>query len=191
MGGAPGEAFAQFLYDNGSAGTGIFSDTIDYDTSSELFSTGQSPFIMQGPWMPFFDAGTMNLKVSAMPTAGGQTAAPFVGVQGFYLSSQSKNALLANEFLVNYMATEDAQRTLYEADPRVPALTSLAEEVSSDPITAGFVASAAGGVPMPSIPEMGSVWDLWNAAEIQIINGADPVTTWDDMVAALEAALAG
>ncbi|NTV39561.1 MAG: extracellular solute-binding protein [Demequinaceae bacterium] len=191
MGGAPGEAFAQFLYDNGTAGTGIFSDTIDYDTSNELFSTGQSPFIMQGPWMPFFDAGTMNLKVSAMPSAGGETAAPFVGVQGFYLSSQSENALLANEFLVNYMATEEAQRTLYEADPRVPALTSLAEEVSSDPITAGFVASAASGVPMPSIPEMGSVWDLWNAAEIQIINGADPVTTWDDMVAALEAALAG
>lgn len=191
MGGAPGEAFAQFLHDNGSAGTGILSDTIDYDTSNELFSTGKSPFILQGPWMPFFDSGTMNLKVSAMPTAGGQTAAPFVGVQGFYLSSQSKNTLLANEFLVNYMATEAAQRTLYEADPRVPALTSLAEEVSSDPITAGFVASAAGGVPMPSIPEMGSVWDLWNAAEIQIINGADPVTTWDDMVTALKASLAG
>jgi len=192
MGGAPGEAFAQFLYDNGAAGTGIFSDTIDYDTSNELFTTGQSPFILQGPWMPFFDAGDMNLLVSAMPTAGGETAAPFVGVQGFYLSAQSNNALLAQEFLVNYMATEDAQRALYEADPRLPALSALADEVSAaDPITAGFVASAASGVPMPSIPEMGSVWDLWNAAEIQIITGADPASTWNNMVAELEASLAG
>lgn len=191
MGGANGEAFAQFLYDNGASGTGIFTDTIDYDTSNQLFSEGESPFILQGPWMPFFDAGDMNLVVSPMVTAGGETAAPFVGVQGFYLSSQSQNALLANEFLVNYMATEDAQRTLYEADPRLPALSALADEVSSDPITAGFVASAATGVPMPSIPEMGGVWDLWNAAQIQIIGGADPTSTWDNMVTELEASLAG
>ncbi|WP_062212785.1 sugar ABC transporter substrate-binding protein [Demequina oxidasica] len=191
MGGENGEAFAQFLYDNGAKGTGIFSDTIDYDTSNQLFSDGKSPFIMQGPWMPFFDGGDMNLVVSPMVSAGGETAAPFVGVQGFYLSSQSNNALLANDFLVNYMATAEAQRTLYEADPRLPALSVLADEVSSDPITAGFVASAAAGVPMPSIPEMGNVWDLWNAAEIQIITGAEPVSTWDNMVTELEKSLEG
>ncbi|MFV0632506.1 sugar ABC transporter substrate-binding protein [Demequina sp.] len=193
MGGEAGEAFAQFLYDNGQAGTGYFSDTIDYDTSNELFASGEVPFILQGPWMPFFDSGDMNLMVSPMVSAGGEEAAPFVGVQGFYVSSQSENALLAQDFLVNYMATEDAQRILYEADPRVPALTSLAEEVSSDPITAGFVASASQGVPMPSIPEMGNVWDLWNAAEIQIITGVtdDPVGTWNEMVAALEASIGG
>ena len=44
---------------------------------------------------------------------------------------------------------------------------------------------------MPSIPEMGSVWDLWNAAQVQIINGADPAATWNTMVADLEATLAG
>lgn len=190
MGGEAGEAYAQFLYDNGSAGEGIFSDTIDYDTSIELFTTEQSPFVMQGPWMPFLGEDAeqpMNVVVSPMVTAGGETAAPFVGVQGFYLSAQSENTLLANEFLTNYMATEEAQRTLYAADPRVPALTQLAEEVSADPITAGFVESAAAGVPMPSIPEMGDVWDLWNAAQIQIITGADPISTWNDMVAELEA----
>ena len=32
---------------------------------------------------------------------------------------------------------------------------------------------------------------LWNAAEAQIINGADPVTTWNQMITDLEAALAG
>lgn len=189
MGGENGEAFAQFLSDNGAKGTGIFSDTIDYDTSNQLFADGESPFILQGPWMPFFDDDSMNLVVSPMVSAGGETAAPFVGVQGFYLSSQSDNALLANEFLVNYMATEDAQRTLYDADPRLPALSTLADEVSSDPITAGFVASASAGVPMPSIPEMGNVWDLWNAAEIQIITGAEPVSTWDNMVTELESSL--
>jgi arabinogalactan oligomer/maltooligosaccharide transport system substrate-binding protein len=129
--------------------------------------------------------------VNPIPTAGGEPAAPFVGVQGFYVSSQSENTLLANEFLVNYLATEEAQRALYEADPRIPAWSTLATEVSSDPIIAGFLASSKTGVPMPSIPEMGSVWEYWNSAESQIIAGADPVSTWNTMNSDLESALAG
>ncbi|MFJ4015376.1 extracellular solute-binding protein [Microbacterium sp. NPDC090014] len=190
MGGAPGEAFATWLGANGSNGTGYISTTVDYDINNELFASGKAPYTIQGPWAISAFEG-VNVAVNPIPSAGGETAAPFVGVQGFYLSSKSKNALLAQEFLVNYLSTEDAQRALYEADPRIPAWTTLAEEVSSDPITAGFVASAQTGVPMPSIPEMGSVWDLWNAAQAQIINGADPVSTWNTMVADLETTLAG
>ncbi|MGK3949031.1 sugar ABC transporter substrate-binding protein [Microbacterium sp. K2] len=190
MGGAPGEAFATWLGANGSSGTGYISTTIDYDINNELFASGKAPYTIQGPWaISAFDG--VNVAVNPIPSAGGEAAAPFVGVQGFYLSSKSKNALLAQEFLTNYLGTEDAQRALYEADPRIPAWSTLAEEVSSDPITAGFVASAQSGVPMPSIPEMGSVWDLWNAAQAQIINGADPVSTWNTMVADLETTLAG
>ncbi|NLP82361.1 maltose ABC transporter substrate-binding protein [Microbacterium sp. CFH 90308] len=190
MGGAPGEAFASWLGANGSAGTGYISTTVDYDINNELFNSGQAPYTIQGPWA-ISAYPDVNVAVNPIPSAGGQPAAPFVGVQGFYLSSQSKNALLAQEFLVNYMGTEDAQRALYEADPRIPAWSTLAEEVASDPIIAGFLASAQAGVPMPSIPEMGSVWDLWNAAQSQIINGADPVTTWNTMVADLEETVAG
>ncbi|MCP2637768.1 extracellular solute-binding protein [Microbacterium sp. HD4P20] len=190
MGGAPGEAFASWLGANGSAGTGYISTTVDYDINNELFNSGQAPYTIQGPWA-ISAYPDVNVAVNPIPSAGGQPAAPFVGVQGFYLSSQSDNALLAQEFLVNYMGTEDAQRALYEADPRIPAWSTLAEEVASDPIIAGFLASAQSGVPMPSIPEMGSVWDLWNAAQSQIINGADPVSTWNTMVADLEATVAG
>ncbi|MGW9114678.1 sugar ABC transporter substrate-binding protein [Microbacterium sp. NPDC055683] len=189
MGGDAGTAFAQWLHDNGSAGTGYISTTVDYDINNELFNSGQTPFTIQGPWAISSYADVPNIAVNPIPSAGGETAAPFVGVQGFYLSAQSENALLAQEFLVNYLAQEDAQRALYEADPRIPAFTELAEEVASDPIIAGFLASSQNGVPMPSIPEMGSVWDLWNAAEVQIINGADPAGTWNQMVADLEAEL--
>jgi arabinogalactan oligomer/maltooligosaccharide transport system substrate-binding protein len=190
MGGPAGEAFAGWLGANGSTGTGYISTTVDYDINNELFNSGAAPYTIQGPWAigAFAD---VNVAVNPIPSAGGETAAPFVGVQGFYLSSQSDNALLAQEFLVNYLGTEDAQRALYEADPRIPAWSTLAEEVSSDPIIAGFLASAQGGVPMPSIPEMGSVWELWNAAQSQIINGADPVSTWNTMVADLETAVGG
>lgn len=188
MGGPQGEAFAQWIAENGAAG--YLSTTIDYDINNELFATGKAPFTITGPWaMSLYE--DVDVAVNPIPSAGGETAAPFVGVQGFYLSAQSENKLLANEFLVNYLATEDAQRALYEADPRIPAYSTLAEEVASDPIIAGFLASAQNGVPMPSIPEMGNVWDLWNTAESQIIKGADPVATWNDMIAELDAEIAG
>ena len=190
MGGDAGTAFANWLSENGANGTGYLSTTIDYDINNELFNSGKAPYTIQGPWA-ISSFPDVNVAVNPIPSAGGETAAPFVGVQGFYLSSQSKNSLLATEFLVNYLGTEDAQRALYEADPRIPAYSSIADEVSSDPIIAGFLASSKGGVPMPSIPEMGSVWDFWNAAEAQIISGADPTTTWGTMITNLETSLAG
>lgn len=186
MGGANGEAFAEWLGANGKKGTGIVSTTVDYDTNNELFNSGKAAYTIQGPWaLASYDK--VKYKINPIPSAGGQDAAPFVGVQGFYISSQSKNALVAQTFLVDYLATDEAQKALYDADPRIPAWTSLAEEVASDPNIAGFIASAKNGVPMPSIPEMGSVWDLWNAAEAQIINGADPKATWNKMVTDLTA----
>ncbi|GAA1967407.1 maltose ABC transporter substrate-binding protein [Microbacterium deminutum] len=190
MGGAAGDAFATWLGSQGKTGTGYISTTVDYDTNNQLFDTGKAAFTIQGPWAIAAFKDVKNLKVSPIPSAGGQKAGPFVGVQGFYVSSQSKNALLAQEFLVNYLATADAQKALYEADPRIPAWTALAQSVSSDPIIAGFIASAEQGEPMPNIPQMGSVWDLWNAAQVQIINGADPTTTWNKMITDVTAATA-
>ncbi|WP_404442707.1 extracellular solute-binding protein [Microbacterium marinum] len=192
MSGDAGTAFATWLGEKGEKGTGNISTTIDYDTNNELFAAGKAGFTIQGPWaVEALTAQGANIKVSPIPSAGGETAAPFVGVQGFYLSSQSENALVAQEFLVNYLATDEAQKALYEADPRLPAWKTLAEDpaIAEDPIVAGFLASAANGVPQPSIPEMGSVWDLWNAAQVQIIKGADPEATWTKMVSDVEAAI--
>lgn len=188
MGGEKGQAFAQWLYDNGMKGKGYLSTTVDYDINNELFASGKAAFTVQGPWaIPAYEG--VNVKVSPIPSAGGEPAGPFVGVQGFYLSSQSENPLLAQDFLVNYLGTKEGQQALYDADPRLPALTAIGEEVKSDPIIAGFLESSKNGVPMPNIPEMGAVWDFWNAAEAQIIAGAEPVATWDTMITNLQAEL--
>ena len=190
MGGDAGHAFAEWLGANGMTGDGYITTDVDYAINQTLFSEGKAPYTIQGPWaIADYTAAGVNVAVNPIPTSGSEVAAPFVGVQGFYVSSQTENALLANDFLTTYMATAEAQQALYDADPRIPAFTAVADAVAGDPIVAGFIASAKNGVPMPSIPEMGSVWELWNTAEVQIIQGADPVATWDKMVADLEAAI--
>lgn len=190
MGGDAGTAFATWLGAHGETGTGDISTTIDYDTNNELFASGKAAYTIQGPWaVEALTAQGVKIKVNPIPSAGTDKAAPFVGVQGFYVSSQSKNALVAQQFLTQYLGTDEAQQALYDADPRLPAWKSVAEKVASDPVVAGFLASAANGVPQPSIPQMGSVWDLWNAAQVQIIKGADPASTWTKMVTDVEAAI--
>jgi len=192
MAGPEGLAFASWLGANGMTGAGHFSTDVNYDINIALFSEGKAPYTIQGPWAisAFQDAG-INVAVNPVPSAGGMAASPFVGVQGFYVSSQSENGLLANEFLTTYIATAEAQMALYEADPRIPAYKAVAAEVADDPIVAGFILSAQSGVPMPSIPEMGSVWEFWNAAESAIIAGADPASTWTKMNEDLAAAIGG
>ena len=191
MGGDAGTAFATWLGENGEAGAGHISTTIDYAINNELFNSGKCAYTVQGPWA-LGDFADVNFKVNPVPPAGDQAAAPFVGVQGFYVSSQSANALLANEFLTNYVATPEAMQALYDADPRLPAFEGV--DTASAPFPdaiEGFQASADQGVPMPNIPQMGSVWDFWNAAQSAIIKGADPAATWTKMVEDLTASLAG
>ena len=53
----------------------------------------------------------------------------------------------------------------------------------------GSAAVAAEAVPVPAIPAMGSVWQYWGIAEADVINGADPVATWQKLTADVQAAI--
>ena len=187
LGGENGVAFAEFLANEGDNGT--LSTSMTYDIAVEAFANGESPYILGGPWMLGSFEG-LDLAIDPVPSAGGQDAQPFTGVQGFYLNAQSANQLLANDFLVNYMATVEAQVALFEAGDRTPALVAAADEVSSDPIAAGFRAVGANAVPMPSIPEMGSVWSFWGVTEAGIISGSlEPEAAWNKMVEDIQGAI--
>jgi len=187
LGGAPGEAFAKFLAAQGAAK--VLDPAITYDIAVAAFAAGESPYIIGGPWM-LEKFTSLKLAIDPIPSAGGKPAQPFVGVQGFYINAKSKNTLLANDFLVNYMSTKDAQMALYKAGNRPPALTAAADAASADPITAGFRAVGKDAVPMPSIPEMAKVWSFWGVTEGAIVAGTtEPVAGWQKMVSDIEGAL--
>jgi arabinogalactan oligomer/maltooligosaccharide transport system substrate-binding protein len=109
-------------------------------------------------------------------------------VQGFFISAKSENALAANEFLVNYLGTEEVQTALYEVGGRAPALLSAFEAAQSDADVAAFGAVGANGVPMPNVPAMDAVWGDWGTTEVAIINNqGDPVALWQAMVESIQA----
>ncbi len=180
MAGPEGDAFATYL--KKLATEKVVSTSMGGDQAKQAFLDGKSPYMITGPWntSAFTKAG-MDISVLPVPSAGGKPSAPFLGVQGVYLSSKSNNGILANQFL-DYMATTEAQQKLYDLGGRIPADTSVAAKIS-DELVAGFVEAGKDGQPMPTIPEMGSVWNHWGAAEVSIINGqaADPVAAWKTM----------
>ncbi|WP_179410045.1 maltose ABC transporter substrate-binding protein [Microbacterium esteraromaticum] len=186
-----GKEFAGWLAEQGAAG--VFNTNITGDLAKENFNSGKAPFFLTGPWnAPSAVEAGLNVAVDMIPSAGGQDAQPFAGVQGFFLSAESENKLAANEFLLNYVGSEEVQTALYEVGGRAPALTSAFEAaVAGDPITAGFGEVGVNAVPMPSIPEMGAVWQYWGVTEAAIINGSggDPAALWEKMTADIQGAI--
>lgn len=190
LGNEGGEAFATWLGSQGKTGTGVFNTDIDGAIAKQAFLDGTAAFWLTGPWNvgAAVDAG-INVAIDPTPSPTGEATQPFAGVKGFFLSAESENKVAATDFLVNYLGSEDVQLELFEAGNILPALSSAAETASSDPIIEGFAAVGADAVAMPSIPAMGSVWQYWGVAEAAIINGEDPVATWQKLATDVQAAI--
>ena len=148
-------ASAEFL--DGLVKNGTVTNT-DYGGAMSNFQEGRALFWMTGPWARN-DASAVNYGVGLIPQFDGNPATPFVGVRGAMVSSFSEKQVLAQSFILDFFATVEVQQAMYESDPRLPATKSLFAIVeAADPIAAQFAASASNGIPMPNIPEMGSVW---------------------------------
>ncbi|MBX3066278.1 MAG: maltose ABC transporter substrate-binding protein [Anaerolineae bacterium] len=152
---------------------GYASDNLDWEAAHVLFETGKAPFIMSGPWaVDRFKTNKVPYAISAFPAAteGGEPGAPFIGVQGFMINANSKNLLLAQTYLTEFIATEAAQQFIFDKDPRPSAWKSIFD-ATEDADMKGFAAAGANGQPMPAIPAMGYVWDAWGNAGLLIAQG--------------------
>lgn len=161
-----GGQFLASLVEDGTIGS------VNYDTARTLFLEGKEPFWMTGPWeLAGLGDADIDWGVALIPTMEGNTAQPFVGGQGFFLSAFSENKVVAQSFLLDFLATSEVMTAIYEVDPRIPAFIPALEEVSSDPVVQVFGESIATGEPMPNIPQMGAVWGPLGDALAQIRNG--------------------
>jgi maltose/maltodextrin transport system substrate-binding protein/arabinogalactan oligomer/maltooligosaccharide transport system substrate-binding protein len=142
---------------------------VDYDVMHALFESGDAAMIVTGPWaLPRIEESGVPFEVSGLPAGPAGPAKPFLGVQGFMISAFSENQLLAEIFLLDWVATDEVMQAIYDADPRPSAFLSVREGIEGD--IAGFAAAGSEGLAMPAIPEMGSVWTAWTDALTLITN---------------------
>ena len=116
---------------------------------------------------------------------GSNPAQPFVGAQGFFLSAFSEQSLIAQSFLLDFVATDDTMQAFYDADPRGTAWVNVLEGIADDSQVQTFGNSAANGIPMPNIPQMNNVWGPLGENLLLVRNGE--LAAADAMTAAAEA----
>jgi len=178
----------------GSSGSGLLKTSIGNSNYSSVFTDGKSAYMVAGPWaLPAVKKSGIPYAISPMPKfEGGQEARPFLGVQTLYVASKGKNKAVAQEFATNFFPTTDVAVALFNADPRPPALLSAYEAIAAtDPDMQAFAAAAENGDLMPSITQMAVTFDPWGKALAAMVEGADPTTTTQQMVANIQSKLGG
>ncbi len=171
--------------------SGLMDWDVTYDIMLESFGNGTAPFAVTGPWaVPNFE--NVNFVVEPIPPVLGGATRPFIGVQGIMVSSFAENPLIAQTFILDFLATQEAQEAFFAADPRGPSHKGvLAGLADSDPNLAGFAASGADGIGIPNIPEMGSVWTPWTDAYQIILQGGDAEAAFRNAADQIRTAVAG
>ncbi|HET7449081.1 MAG TPA: extracellular solute-binding protein [Gaiellaceae bacterium] len=158
---------------------GLISSKVDGATAQNAFLKSQAAFWITGPW----NADTLKksglaFKVIQMPAIV-KPSVPFLGVQGFMVTKFAADHGVggaATDLVTNFIATPSAQTQLAAANGRPPANLKAK---SNDPVLRQFSAASKGGVPMPNIPQMSSVWSDLGQAWVKSTkgSGATPAAT--------------
>jgi arabinogalactan oligomer/maltooligosaccharide transport system substrate-binding protein len=155
---------------------GLIRSQVNDSIAKDLFLKGKVAYYLTGPWF-LADIRKSGVKyaISAFPQiVPGIKSVPFLGVQGYmvtkYASAHGVESL-AKDLVANYMMQPAAQTTLALANDRSPANLKALVRVQDKDLKA-FGAASTGGVPMPNIPQMASVWQDLGAAWVRSTKGA-------------------
>ncbi|MCM3442587.1 sugar ABC transporter substrate-binding protein [Metabacillus halosaccharovorans] len=188
-GSVEGAQYIQKFYKEGLFPAGIIGEQ-GINVLESLFTEGKAAAIISGPWNidPFTKAG-VNFGVAKLPElANGENMSSFVGVKSYNVSSYSKNAELAEEF-VEFVANEENSKTRFEVTKEVPAVQALADDpVVAESEAAQAVAEQSQFAELtPNIPEMNEVWTPADAALQTIATGkAEPKEALDQAVETIQ-----
>lgn len=148
--------------------TRLINAKVDSSIAQSAFLGGKAAYWVTGPWnIDVIKKSGVKFSVSAFPNiVKGCASVPFLGVQGFYVTKFATAhgvESAAKDLVTAYFTTAASQAALAAANGRFPANLDAGKLVK-DPILKQFGAASKGGVPMPNIPQMASVWtDLGQA----------------------------
>ena len=153
---------------------GLINAKVDGSTAQNAFLKQQAAFWVTGPWnIDTLKKSGLKFQIIQVPAIK-QAAVPFLGVQGFLVTKYAAdhgNDAAAKDLVANYMMTPSAQQQLAAANNRYPANVQAGNKVS-DPYLAQFGKASKGGVPMPNIPQMNSVWQDLGSAWVKSTKGS-------------------
>jgi arabinogalactan oligomer / maltooligosaccharide transport system substrate-binding protein len=157
--------------------SGVFANYAgSYDSAQ--YKNSKAAVWITGPWNADVVKGITNFKSKfcAFPTiVPGIASVPLLGGQGALVTKFAKThgvEAQAKKYVLNFLSGKATQESLSKLAFRAPANKTAK---NADPFVNGFAVASKGAVPMPNIPEMGSVWDAWSGSWAKSLRKTDPV----------------
>jgi arabinogalactan oligomer/maltooligosaccharide transport system substrate-binding protein len=154
--------------------TGLVNAKVDDSAARSAFLGKRAAFWLTGPWnADTIRKAGIKFQVVQVPAINCKSV-PFLGVQGFMVTKFSAThgvESAAKDLVGNYMMSAASQAALAGANGRYPANTQAGKAVKNTALRQ-FGAASTGGVPMPNIPQMGSVWSDLAAAWVKSTKGS-------------------
>ncbi|WP_157879570.1 maltose/maltodextrin ABC transporter substrate-binding protein MalE [Xenorhabdus poinarii] len=150
---------------------------IDYSIAEATFNQGKTAMTINGPWAwSNIDKSKINYGVALLPTFKGNASKPFVGILTAGINAASPNKELAQEFLENYLLTNEGLAMMDKDKPLgAVALKSYQTILEKDPRIAATMENARKGEIMPNISQMSSFWYAMRSAVLNAISGRQAV----------------
>jgi arabinogalactan oligomer/maltooligosaccharide transport system substrate-binding protein len=153
---------------------GLINSKVDSGIAQSAFLKGKAAFWITGPWnTATLKSSGLKYRIMQVPKIACPSV-PFLGVQGFFVTKFAAVHGVdagARDLVTNFMTTPSAQLDLALANQRYPANIAAGKKVN-DPVLAAFGKAGAGGVPLPNIPQMSSVWNDFGLAWVKSTKGA-------------------
>jgi maltose-binding protein MalE len=154
--------------------SGLLNSKIDYGTAKNAWLERKAAYWITGPWeVDALKASGNPFRIIQLPKIKFRSV-PFLGVQGTMVTKFAQThgvESLAKDLVANEMMKASFQLDLEQANLRFPA-NKVAGKRVGDRVLRQFGAAGAGGVPMPNIPQMGSVWAELGGAWVKATKGS-------------------
>jgi arabinogalactan oligomer/maltooligosaccharide transport system substrate-binding protein len=159
--------------------SGVLKTSITGDNSIPLFAEGNCTYLVSGPWALQNIQG-VNYVLGQIPGfEGGNGSTPPAGVNGFYVASNGANKAFAQQFVTDVATDKTIVAGMFESNQLPPAYNALMDDIRAQyPDIAKFGELMANSEPMPAIPAMAAVWGPLGIAHAQVVDGADPSSTF-------------
>lgn len=139
------------------------------------FSEGKAAAITNGNWAmgDYRKALGDKLGVAPLPAGPGGSAAPFLGVDGFYFNPNSANMAAALEVAL-YLTGTKAQQIMMDEAGHVPANTTVKV---TDSLIQGLLAAFESGYPRPQVEQLGLYWSNFCGTD-EVFEKGVPAADW-------------
>lgn len=158
-----------------------------------FFQEGKTAAVINGPWL-ISSLSKDNFEYGVVPLPllpNGERPKSFSGIRALYVNSYSKYPAAAKLF-ASYATNKENLKLRFEMTTQLPPRNDLTNDpiITDNPNALAFLEQAKNSTPMPSIPEMGNVWQPISAALASIWNdNQDPAAALNKAVEQIKTAI--